>query len=296
MRWKRVSLMRDDPRLILAPDGVFDEIRTENRFTGEVLRYDGVEIYPLSRANHFRGVPFAYLDDDYDRLLAWQRQSAKTIWLNPENELSPLAEPIHDADLMGFAGLGDDLDRQLHHPTVAQCEAWWEAWELPENIRHHVRQVAWAAYVLAVMLRRAGIRVDPILAHRGGLVHDLDKIKTLSKGYQHGRVGGDFFEKEGYPDLADIVRGHNLDTILQPGAEDRSWEINLVFFCDKLVEGDRIVSLDERFSALDQRYPEFMQRMAPTQERVMAMSDRICERLSLSGHEQLIQMLVDLQD
>jgi hypothetical protein len=127
-------------------------------------------------------------------------------------------------------------------------------------------------------------------------MHDLDKIKTLSKGHQHGRLGADFLKGEGFPDLAAIVRGHNLDSILRPGAEARPWEINLVFFCDKLVEGDRIVTLDERFAALNQRYPQFMKLMAPSKARVMAMSDRICEHLSIPGHEKLVQTLAELRN
>jgi putative hydrolase of the HAD superfamily len=287
--------MRDDPSLILASEGLFERIRVDNKLTNDVYLFDGLEISPLSRRDHALEVPFAYLDEDYHALSAWQSQAAKTIWFNPENELAPLGEPFHDAEIMDIMDI-NGIGLKLHHPTVAQCVSWWDAWDLPENIRRHVRQVAWGAYTLAVLLRREGVQVDPILTHRGGLMHDLDKIKTLSKGHQHGRVGADFLEGEGYPDLAEIVRGHNLDSILRPGADERPWEINLVFFCDKLVEGDRFVTLDERFTALEQRYPRFMQWMAPSKARVMAMSDRICERLSIPSHEQLIQMLIDLRN
>lgn len=286
--------MPDNISLILTTETIFDRIRVGNQLSGAALRLDGFEIATPNHGRHTPETTFAYLDQDYQQLSAWRDRAAKTIWFNPEEKLAPKVEPLHDAELRDTSSLGN-LSQQLCHPTVAQCEAWWDAWELPENIRRHVRQVAWGAYTLAVLLRRGGIRVDPILTHRGGLMHDLDKIKTLSKGHQHGRVGADFLEGEGFPDLAAIVRGHNLDTILRPGAADRPWEVNLVFFCDKLVEGDRFVTLDERFTALDQRYPQFMKLMAPSKARVMAMSDRICEHLSIPGHELLVQMLIDLR-
>jgi putative hydrolase of the HAD superfamily len=288
--------MRDSPKLIFAADEIFEKIGANpiHPSGAESVRYEGFEFRPLGRMGQFQTSPFAYLDNDYHRLMALQKQTVKTIWLNPASELAPVPEPIHDADIVDIAELVE-RNGQLHHPTVAQCEAWWKEWDLPENIRRHVRRVARAAYVLAVLLRREGLRVDPILTHRGGLMHDIDKIATLHQGHQHGRVGAEFVANEGYPEVAEIVLGHNLDTIMKPGAEKRPWEINLVFFCDKLVEGDRIVPLDERFSALEKRYPKFMQLMAPSKDRVMAMSDRICSLLSLSGHEQLVTMLKDLQ-
>ena len=66
----------------------------------------------------------------------------------------------------------------------------------------------------------------------------------------HGQVGASFIEAQGYPEIAEIVRGHILHTILDPKSDDRPWEVKLVYFCDKLTEGDRIVTLEERFTAL----------------------------------------------
>ncbi|MCB2202439.1 HD domain-containing protein [bacterium] len=287
--------MWDDIHLILTTDAIYDRFRAETQLTDNVLRFDGLEIAPRDSHRHFQRSVVAYLDEDYKRLVDWRDQAAKTIWFNPDYELAPWEEPVHDAELADILEL-ERINQHLNHPTVAECVAWWDAWELPENIRRHVRQVAWGAYTLAVLLRRVGVQVNPILTHRGGLMHDLDKIKTLDKGHQHGRVGADFLEGEGFPSLASIVRGHNLDSILRPGAEARPWEINLVFFCDKLVEGDTFVTLDERFAALNQRYPSFMKLMAPSKARVMAMSDRICDYLSIPSHEQLVEMLIELRN
>ena len=42
------------------------------------------------------------------------------------------------------------------------------------------------AYVIAVILRNQGIHLDPILAYRGGLLHDLDKLHTVESSHPMG--------------------------------------------------------------------------------------------------------------
>ena len=177
---------------------------------------------------------------------------------------------------------------------MRQCQTWWDEWDLPENIRRHVRKVAVSAYILAVLLRREGVDVDPILAHRGGLMHDIDKIETLNQVMGHGEMGGDFFEEQGYPELAEIVRGHIMHTVLNTPPEQRKWEDNLVYFCDKLVEGDRLVPFNYRLNQLKVRYPHYRGPMEKAEPYIWALSDKICSILSLPDHEALIQKIKEV--
>ena len=78
-------------------------------------------------------------------------------------------------------------------------------------MRRHSFTVSGAAYKLAVMMRNRGIIVNPILAHRGGLLHDLDKIRTLHLKGAHGKMAAAFFEEKGYLTIAEIVREHVHD-------------------------------------------------------------------------------------
>jgi HD superfamily phosphodiesterase len=97
----------------------------------------------------------------------------------------------------------------------------WITGQCPGTSAAHAELVAWMAYVLGVMLRGQGIQLDPILAHRGGLLHDLDKLHTLDPwSHPHGEMGAAFLAQQGHPDLAQIVAGHVLRTSL--AARNRS--------------------------------------------------------------------------
>jgi putative nucleotidyltransferase with HDIG domain len=238
----------------------------------------------------------AFLDSNYFLLNEAAGLGWRTVWFNTKGAFAPEAMPIQDADL-------DDLQRLTEiglalaaKPSLAQCLAWWEDWEVPGNIRAHSQMVARSAYILAALMRRQGVEVDPILAYRGGLLHDIDKIQTLHQSGAHGQQGADFLEEQGYPALAEIVREHIMSTILHPDADERPWEVKLVYYCDKLVEDETLVPFDQRLSALFARYPQYRETMGRAAEPVRRLGDQICSILSIPGHEKLISNLIELQN
>lgn len=230
------------------------------------------------------------LEDDYGKLKAWQGAACNKIWLDRTGEIPPSEMPRHDLEITRVEQL-EGIRKGEQHPSIDQCISWWNEWGLPLNVQRHATKVAWAAYILARMLRIAGEHVDPILTHRGGLLHDLDKIRTLREVNRHGQMSAEFLEEQGYPEVAEIVRGHILHTILEPSADERSWEVKLVYFCDKLTEGDQIVTLGERFNALGDRYPAYMKKMSRAKAHVQALNDRICSIVSIPDNQHLVSML-----
>ncbi len=235
------------------------------------------------------------LHPDYNRLAGSAQHVWRLVWYNAQFKLAPGGMPVHDADLSTLDEVRDVPDLLVSKPTLTQVLAWWDAWGLPGNIRRHVSAVAGAAYALGVQLKGAGQPIDPILAHRGGLLHDLDKLHTLEPEADHGGVSAEFLREQGYPRLAEIVSGHVLTTALQPGTNNRTWEDKLVFFCDKLAEEDQIVPFDERLAALKLRYPKFRPVMEQAEPAVWAISDEICTHLSIPNHRKLIDWLKKLQ-
>jgi hypothetical protein len=221
-----------------------------------------------------------YLDDQYAQLKYMAARGWRTLWYNPGCAIAPDPVPVHDGELMTLDEL-DQITTMLAKPTLSQCYAWLDAWAVPENIRRHAELVAWMTYVLGVMLRGQGIQLDPILAHRGGLLHDLDKLHTLDHGQPHGEMAAAFLAQQGHPDLAQIVAGHVMRTALQVDQASLSWETKLVFFCDKLAEEDRIVPFDVRLRALKERYPGFRGVMDQAAPYVWGLSDEICSILSI---------------
>ncbi len=232
------------------------------------------------------------LADQYKVLRVCAAQGYRTVWYNLLMDFAPGKVPIHDGEVTSFEELRD-IPALLAKPTLTTCTQWLDTWQVPDNIRRHVSLVAWMAYVLGVLLRRAGVKLDPILAHRGGLLHDLDKLHTLDPSKPHGVLGAAFVRNQGHADLADIISGHVMRADLTD--EQLSWENKLVFFCDKLTEQDRIVPFDVRLGALKARYPQFEGVMRRAEPYIWDLNDQICSILSISEHRSLIKLLLDLQ-
>ncbi len=294
----------------VSSEGLFDEIRDhfsthetfselcKDCFMINSLRFNRLKVkneWPKSNrevsswGQEGRRVTAAYLNEEYAGLRECHDAGLRRIWLNRKDQLAPDVVPAHDEDIQSL----DDLlkvESLLQKPTLGQCYAWWEEWDVPTNIRDHMQTVAWGAYVLAVKMRNEGIRVDPILTHRGGLLHDIDKIQTLDESGQHGQKGAKFLADQGYPTVAEIIREHIMHRILRPEAEALSWEVKLVYFMDKLVEGDHIVPFNERLTALKQRYPGYRGAMERAESHIWVLSAEIESILSIPGHKKLIEV------
>jgi hypothetical protein len=290
--------MQARTQIYIESEALFRQVREHFLDASEVsdgaasFRLDGLTVHANpgeAEAGRMAGV---YLDEDYERLTGRQERYSGLLWLNQSSSLAPKPMPAQDFDLMQWEELRTFAEL-APRPSLEQCLDWWDDWELPENICRHVTEVAGAAYKLAVWMRQAGIDVDPILTHRAGLAHDLDKIKTLREPRRHGQVSADFISARGFPELAVIVRKHLLGIFLYEDVANLSWETKLVNFCDKLVEGDEIVSITERFSALKKRYPQSQELLDSSEPYLWRLNDDICSILALDGHEALLAKLND---
>ena len=282
----------------------FGQVRdgvTENSFNIKGLRNYLVKRFSKNQLKQYLSVDqqssrkstrFVFLGDDYDEIENVSQLGLRTILYNPRGELVAESMPAQDADILHFGCLKKIESIIDKKPLLKTCFDWWDVWDVPENVRLHATQVARAAYILAVMLRKQGENVDPILAHRGGLLHDIDKIATLDLVNAHGTQGAEFLGEQGYPELAKIVREHIMSTILDSDINDRGWENKLVFFCDKLVEGENIIPFDQRLEALKKRYPAYRELMNRSENRIWQLNDEICSKLRIQNHNTLISMLL----
>ena len=101
----------------------------------------------------------------------------------------PLAlVPLHDLEIAHMAELPRALER-LDLPDSLTIQAWYLEQGGVGNLWQHVEAVGLAAYHLAVMIRAHGYPVDPLLAHRGGLLHDIAKISAKNSPIRPWRTG-----------------------------------------------------------------------------------------------------------
>ena len=215
----------------------------------------------------------------------------RSIWFNPRGEVVPALAPEHSAEIRFMK----DLPAVLYHlnlPSIAESHAWLAGQGASANLLVHVDMVAALAYQMAVWLRQAGEEVDPVLAHRGGLLHDLAKITARPLKADHGVMAAKMLAERGQPELAQIALRHMLFNLLDKANSPRSWEEKLVYFADKLVESGQIVHFHERLAALRERYkiatPE--EEMNALLAALGALESEICRPLSWTSAKLLQQL------
>ncbi|HUN85137.1 MAG TPA: NTP transferase domain-containing protein [Terracidiphilus sp.] len=127
-------------------------------------------------------------------------------------------------------------------PTIREREAILGEWHVPAAVVRHSRKVAEVAGRIADALAATGHTIDPELARAGGLLHDLAKGQP-----KHADAGAAVLRAYGMPGVANVVAAHTEMEF--SGTID---EQAIVYLADKLVGGERLVTLDERFGrALD---------------------------------------------
>lgn len=224
----------------------------------------------------------AMVGDGYRADVAGAKQvGLRAVWFNPAASPCPLTHPLHDAEVRKMSELPTAL-RDLHLPDVAECLALLADQDLPPHVVRHSQAVAAVAFRLATRLRESGEAVDPLLAHRGGLLHDLDKVSSRRLNQTHGRLGARILREKGYPELADIVERHLVFTIFDPAERPATWEQKLVYYADKIVEGDRVVGVAGRMEGFRQRYPEYAAEFDRCRPSVLQLEAEICARLGVS--------------
>ncbi len=214
----------------------------------------------------------------------------RAVWYNPAGENVPGSIPLQDGEIACMRDLPRALEL-LYLPDYPTCLGWLAERGTPFNILAHVQMVAAAAYLLATWLRKKGVNVDPVLTHRGGLLHDLGKIESIRSNRERGDQGDhaalakEILMARGQPELAEIADRHMLCQDPASPRQPRSWEEKLVHFADKLVEDSRPVSLQDRLAALQARYPAFAHEISGSLPILVGMEREICTQLEITPDE-----------
>lgn len=209
----------------------------------------------------------------------------QAVWYNPYGLACPGLTPPHQAELVHMSGLPAALNH-LQLPDLQTCHLWCLEQGFSFATWQHVSLVAAIAYQMAVWLRSSGLKVDPILAQRGGLLHDLAKITTprIGTDASHAEVGASLLRERGQFELAEITLRHMIQSM---GTDDEpgTWEEKLVHFADKLAEGSKLVELDERLQALYERYPEKASLILQRRDKLVQLQEEIARAAGIQPGE-----------
>jgi len=137
-------------------------------------------------------------------------------------------------------------------PSVDQCLAIMEEAGMPPHIRRHSIMVERAAGLIARAHIRGGADLSEPLVLAGALLHDIAKAPCLETGEDHAARGRDMCLEMGLDEIAEIVGAHVRLLDFRPEGEVLEKEI--VYYADKRVNHDAIVSLEKRLADLIVRY------------------------------------------
>src|SRR3989344_5057407 len=123
-------------------------------------------------------------------------------------------------------------------PTKEECLKILEVNNVPDNVIAHSKAVCGVAMKVADLLEKRGINVNRKLVAAGALLHDVRKAYSND----HVAEGYEFIKSIGFPEVALIVRKHGLTHINDEKFFPKSWEEKIVFYADKRIKHDKIVS------------------------------------------------------
>lgn len=156
---------------------------------------------------------------------------------------------------------------RINIPTAKDCLNLLEKYNTPEHIIMHCRKVWEVARILGESLLRQDHPVDLPLLQASCLLHDIGKYPSiLNRSKFHDLHGERILQQEGFPDVAVIVGQH---VILRSKRGDPIKEEHVLFYSDKRVVHDEVVSLEDRFQYLFETYA----KTPEAADRLMVMKD-----------------------
>jgi len=212
-------------------------------------------VYPVFRGR--RGHPPLVNRSIFDSVSAGDGQGGLRHVLSryeqAAEDVSVLDEAIHlDMDTPTDYARLNALAERRHVLSRVECAALLAELEVPERVVRHSRVVAEVAETMAESLIQHGAHLNLALIEAGSLLHDIAKGRP-----DHAQAGASILEELGYPLVADIVASHVDLKLAGDGSTGEILDENaIVYLADKLVRGETVVSLDERFRRSFTRFRE----------------------------------------
>ncbi|MBI5570774.1 MAG: HD domain-containing protein [Desulfomonile tiedjei] len=171
-------------------------------------------------------------------------------------------------------------------PGQEACLALLEMHETPVHIIRHCQMVWEVGRVLGAGLLQNQVPVDMELIRASCLLHDIGKYPCLLDGTHYHDVRGEqMLEEAGLPEVARIVVQH---VVLRGRPSDPIREEHVLFYADKRVVHDKVVSLEERFEYLCETYGKSsgaVSRLLSMKEETMRLETRIFHHLDFTPDE-----------
>lgn len=161
------------------------------------------------------------------------------------------------------------------------------------NILYHCRKVNAIAMFIATKLKEKGEEIDLDLVDIASFLHDVKKAEevNLKDWGSHEKRAAEFLKTKGYNELACIVLKHRSEESVLNGIEGMGWEDKLVYYADKRVKHDEVVSAKERMMDGFERYSklfnnhDFINRHDAINKQLTKIENEIFNKLGLKPED-----------
>ncbi|HOW57479.1 MAG TPA: HD domain-containing protein [Smithellaceae bacterium] len=136
-------------------------------------------------------------------------------------------------------------------PSLEECARLMVEYCMLPNIAAHSRQVMRVALAIADNLKN-GVSINRNLVVAAALLHDITKTRALQTRERHDESGGTLLRELGFARIGEIVEQHVI--LLDFNLQEKLDEREIIYYADKRVMHDQIVSLAERVEDLIVRY------------------------------------------
>jgi putative nucleotidyltransferase with HDIG domain len=138
------------------------------------------------------------------------------------------------------------------YPSIDDCMKLIEKYEMLPNLLDHslqVKNVSEAIY--KHVIDKSNINPDLLIA--SALLHDIAKTESIHENkMRHDLLGGEILRGLGFDEIAVIVENHVVFTGFDN--EGPLTEKDIIYYADKRVMHDKIVTIDIRVDDLAMRY------------------------------------------
>jgi putative nucleotidyltransferase with HDIG domain len=154
---------------------------------------------------------------------------------------------------------------------------------LPKIVEHSLQVMNVSLAIMDNL--KSGVPVNRDLVIAAALLHDITKTRSLATKERHDASGGELLRELGFPRIAEIVEQHVI--IQNVNLEGRLEEREIVYYADKRVLHDTIVTIEERVQDLVQRYgtvEEIRNLILQNKSQVLAIEGKIADFMAIDLH------------
>lgn len=170
-------------------------------------------------------------------------------------------------------------------PSRAKCHELMVQYAMRPHIIEHCMQVMNVSLMIIDNLKN-GVSVNRDLVIAGALLHDITKTISFETNENHAVSGGALLRELGFPSTAAIVEQHIRIQNLNFGG--RLEEREIVWYADKRVRHDTIVTIEERMHDIILRYgttEEIRNQILQNKSQAILLEQKIADFIKIDIHQ-----------